>query len=151
MSVYKIIYCSFYLLIFHYTQFIKMKLPNITDAQYLKHFLRYKKLHIEDYKSFCECLSTEIIQFINNIRQKYHIDIVPYLFTIHNINNIEFLRFCRFLKHYLNSVDISICYMNDYLNMKETLNDKQKLFINIMKENTLIMVITLYIMQYYFI
>lgn len=136
-----------------------MKLSNLTDTQYLTYYLKRTKQSIDDYETFVTGLSftcTEPdLEFVDKVYQTYYIDIRPYLYTVNNINQHEYMAFLTYLHHYLRKAEYSekeieiVALVKGEIYTLTSMNVHS--FIMLLKCSNLMMVTVLFLMQYYFL
>jgi hypothetical protein len=125
-----------------------------TDTQFLTYLLKKTKDSIEDYESFCsKQIDTEQAIFIDTTWENMSIDLLPYLFTISRITDGEFQQFLTLCWQYTLFSEIDGLCIRNYLikfgeNSERVISED---FFNFIKDDKLLMIAMLYIMQYYFI
>lgn len=135
---------------------------NITDTQFLVHYLFKEKLAVEDYEAFCVSIQTQSLSFdssCNLIWASYCIDVLPYMYVLSRLTSKQFFDLLIFFNHYLSKSQISselvtqyIVAMYDKVHTSEKLDiDAISMGMDIVQEDNLIMLCFLYTMQYFFL
>jgi hypothetical protein len=130
------------------------------DNQYILYYLKRNKLCLQEYEDFCSTsINSEHDEYINTVWEDMSIDLLPYLYTINNILNVEFNSLLIYVIQYASSVDIDIMKIREYIinnkkfsnNINNFNNDNINVFIDMIKHDKVLMVILISVMQYYFI
>ena len=133
---------------------------NLSDTQFILHYLVKEKLTIEAYESFC--ISSHIQIYADVCAQIWDtcaVDIVPYMYVLSKLSAKQFFDLLIFFNHYLAKSELAselvtqyIVAMYDKVHSVDKMDiDTVSMGIEIMKENNVSMLSLLYTMQYFFL
>ena len=124
------------------------------DSQYLMYYLKTTKEDIEVYNDFCSTEKSVLDkeEFVNDIWEKYSIDLYPYLYTINSITLTELKGFLIYFIQHANAVDINVCKVKRiFYEDNNKFKNNSDIFYSIVMGDKMLLISLLSVMQYYFI
>lgn len=124
------------------------------DSQYLMYYLKKTREDIEVYNDFCvtEKSVLDKEEFVNDIWEKYSIDLYPYLYTINSITLTELKSFLIYFIQHANAVDINVCKVKrSFYEDNNKFKNNSDIFYSIVMGDKMLLISLLSVMQYYFI